>query len=453
MRAPWLSLVQAAMAPWNGLGVVVAVSGGGDSVALLRGLADLRAEGHWQLSVATLDHNTRDGESAADANFVAELAARLGLPIDRGSWQAARPGHFEADARRARYAWLLKVARRRGAVAVAVGHTRDDQAETILHRIIRGTGLTGLAGMAPERPLGPGVALVRPILAASRAELRAYLETIGQGWRDDSSNDDRARTRARLRHDLLPCLTRDYNPNVADALIHLGQTAASAARSAHRRADRRLARVTITQDSSRITLDRPALRAIPPAGRVDLIRLAWRRLGWPEGRMDHARWHRLAATAGETTPGRMDVTAGVEAVATPDRWTLRRRPSEAAAGSVPDARSLPVPGSVGWPGGRLVATLDPTLAMDEWVDLDQVDGPLLVRGPLAGDRFDPLGMAGRSQALADFFRGRQVRREDRATTPLVVDARGILWVAGHRIAHRVRRTESTARTLGLRYER
>ena len=112
MRPPWLPLVQAALAPWRGRAVVVAVSGGGDSVALLRALSYLRDDEELQLSVATLDHATRAGASAADAAFVAELADRLGLPCDLGRWQAERPGHFEADARRARYAWLLEVGSR-----------------------------------------------------------------------------------------------------------------------------------------------------------------------------------------------------------------------------------------------------------------------------------------------------------------------------------------------------
>ena len=452
MDRPWLHHLAVAMTPWQGRGVIVAVSGGGDSVALLRGLADLRHEANFRLSVATLDHNTRAGGSAADAEFVADLAARHDLPFDRGHWQSERPGHFEADARRARYGWLLEVARRRGAAAVAVGHTRDDQAETILHRIIRGTGLTGLAGMAPRRPLGPGVALIRPVLAASRADLRAYLGSIGQEWRNDASNDDQGRTRARLRHDLLPRLAHDYNPNVADALIHLGQAAASAATAANRRASRRLARLTLAQDQDQITLDRPALRELPRAERVDLIRLAWRRLGWPEGRMDHARWLRLASHAGDSTPKRIDVAAGIEAVATPELWTLRRRPAP-SAGSVPAPQRLPIPGSADWLGGRLSATLDQAATVDERVDFDQVVGPLIVRGNEAGDRFDPLGMAGHSQPLADFFRSRRISRTERATVPLVADARGIIWVAGHRIAHRVRRTDDTVRTLGLRHDR
>src|SRR4051794_22092236 len=184
--APWLTRARSRLSRWSrragGPGLVVAVSGGGDSVGLLRVVHGFAPELGLRLSVAHLDHGVRGEAAEADARFVADLAERLGLPFDLGRWRPDRPGHFEADARRARYAWLAGVARARGASAVAGGHTRDDQAETILHRIVRGTGPRGLAGMPARRPLADGVALIRPLLGVSRAELRAYLAAIGQDY-------------------------------------------------------------------------------------------------------------------------------------------------------------------------------------------------------------------------------------------------------------------------------
>ena len=452
-RPPWLARLRAAMAPWAGSGVVVAVSGGGDSVGLLRGLVVLGPELSLRLSVACFDHGTRAGASAAEAAFVAELAASLDLPCDLGQWPSPRrASHFEADARRARYAWLLDLARQRGATVVAVGHTSDDQAETILHRIVRGTGLAGLAGMAPHRSLGPGVTLVRPLLDVSRVQLRASLVALGQSWRDDASNLDRARTRARMRHDLLPKLAADYNPGVAAALIRLGRLAGEAARQADRRARRQLDRATLDQDPTRITLDRAALRRVRPDDRISLIRLAWRRLGWPEGAMSLARWERLGTQAGGSAAGRFAVGGGVEAVATPDRWTLRHG-GELVVSPPEEPRPLAIPGSVAWRGGQVVAILDLATPTAERIDRDQTTGPLVVRSARRGDRFAPLGLHGRSQPLADFFRGRGVLRADRLAVPIVADTEGIIWVAGHRIAHRVRRTAATTRTLGLGYQR
>ena len=207
-----LPIPRSVLASLRGSGVVVAVSGGGDSVGLLRVLHSCSSEFNLRLSVAHLDHGTRGDEGLGDAHFVEGLAGILGLDFDLGHWRATRAGHFEADARTARYSWLLEVARARGCRFVAVGQTLDDQAETILHRIVRGTGLRGLAGMPARRRIGDGVTLVRPLLGVTRAEIRGYLATIGQGFREDSTNQDTSRTRARIRLELLPELADKNEP-------------------------------------------------------------------------------------------------------------------------------------------------------------------------------------------------------------------------------------------------
>ncbi len=212
---------------------VVAVSGGGDSVGLLRLLHQLAPKTGLRLSVAHLDHGARGEASRADAEFVAELAASLGLPFDLGHWRPVRAKHFESDARRARYDWLIEVARARDAGVVAVGHTSDDQAETILHRILRGTGVRGLAGIPQRRILAadPTITLARPLLSASRGEIRTYLTELGQTCREDETNSDLSHTRARIRHDLLPRLAADYNPRLSEALVRLGEHAAASLRA------------------------------------------------------------------------------------------------------------------------------------------------------------------------------------------------------------------------------
>jgi tRNA(Ile)-lysidine synthase len=446
------------LARWrsHGLGAdwVVAVSGGSDSVGLLRALAALAPGLGLKLSVAHLDHGVRGDAARADAALVAELAAALALPFDLGQWQPARPGHFEADARRARYAWLTEVARARGAGAIAVGHTRDDQAETILHRIVRGTGLRGLAGIPARRPLAEGLMLVRPLLHAGRDDLRAYLAALGQPYRDDASNADTTRTRARIRHDLLPRLARDYNPRVADALIRLGALAGAAERG-HEASLSELERaVVLSKRSDAVVLKRPIFKQAPRYLQAEVLRAIWRRLGWPEAGMGRQQWQRLAALA-RGMPMRVALPGNIEAFCDDLFIVLRPvRPAPAPASEpMPEsAMTLEIPGNVPWGGGYVVATLAPGSTCDEVVDLDTLEPPLWVRGPVDGDRFEPLGMGGQSTPLNDFFRGRGVWRDRRGDVPLVCDKRGIIWVAGHRIAHRVRRTDSTSRTLGLRFE-
>ena len=458
----WLGRVERGLSRRRDVGPgttwVVAVSGGSDSVGLLRALHALAPRLGLRLSLAHLDHGVRGESARADAAFVAELAGALGLPIDLGHWQPDRPAHFEADARRARYAWLAEVARARGASAVAVGHTRDDQAETILHRIVRGTGLRGLAGIPRRRPLAEGITLVRPILEVGRDEVRAYLSALGQPYRDDASNDDTSRTRARVRHDLLPRLAREYNPRVAEALVRLGDLASAATRGLEGRLIELERAATLSGDSDddhdRVILDRRVLLLSPPSLRAELLRRVWRREGWPEGGMSARRWRSLAAMAQGKRPRRFSVGGGVEVTTDRRTMVLRRSGSSPGPGPVPvpgPAVLLEVPGFVAWGAGQVVATFEPDAPRDETIDLDRVVGPIWVRAPVAGDHFEPLGMDGRSTPLNDFFRGRRIPRHLRGRVPLVCDRLGIVWVVGQRIAHRVRRTDATLRTLGLRF--
>ncbi len=304
MSAPWIDRVRRVLRHWRDAGLdpawVVAVSGGSDSVGLLRVLHRLGPGLGLRLTVAHLDHGVRGESARADAGFVASLAEALGLPFDLGEWRPTRPGHFEADARTARYAWLAEVARARGASVVAVGHTCDDQAETILHRIVRGTGLRGLAGMPARRPLNDGLVLVRPLLNVSRLEIRAHLGEIGQPFRDDASNIDLSRTRARIRNDLLPRLAAEYNPRVAEALVRLGALAAASNHGTRRHLLEMERSVTLSTSRDEVVLDRRTLSRFPKFVRAEILRLAWRRAGWPEAGMSARHWSRLAGLVRES---------------------------------------------------------------------------------------------------------------------------------------------------------
>ena len=166
-------------------------------------------------------------EADDDEQFVVELCRRLEIPCRVGQADVAALAKEQGDgreaaAREARYAYLLELAHDIGARYVATAHTADDQVETILHRIVRGTGLRGLAGMTRVRPLSPHVALVRPLLSVSRDEVEVYLRWLGQDWRDDATNQEREYTRNRIRHELLPLLAAEYNPQISAALTRLG---------------------------------------------------------------------------------------------------------------------------------------------------------------------------------------------------------------------------------------
>jgi tRNA(Ile)-lysidine synthase len=441
----------------------MAVSGGSDSVGLLRVLHALGPELGLALSVAHLDHGVRGEASRADAAFVEALAGELGLPCDLGQWQPTRTGHFEADARRARYAWLCETAGTRGASVVAVGHTLDDQAETILHRIVRGTGLRGLSGIPARRVLSwdPPVALVRPLLSVSRQLIRERLEALGQPYREDASNADLARTRARIRHDLLPRLAREYNPRVAEALVRLGNLAADSGRAMDHRLREMAHSVTWSTNHQQVELRRDWLLEFPVFLRAEVLRKVWREAGWPEAGMSARRWRRLAILARSQRIDRLAIGAGVELTSTgasgcpANQFVLRRISTTASLEQEPDLSqdlALEMSGAVAWGEGTIRTVLDPGAPRDETVDLDRIVSPLSVRAAVPGDRFQPLGMGGKSTPLNDFFRGRGIPKKVRAQIPLLCDRLGIVWVVGHRISDRVKVTEATRRTLGLRWQ-
>ncbi len=294
---------------WSECGVVVAVSGGADSVALLRGLHVLAGPNARAICVAHLDHGLRGEAGAADADFVRRLAEELALEAVIGS--ADVPGErrggegIEAAARRARYRFLRQTAECRGARYVAVGHTADDQAETVLHRLLRGSGLQGLSGMARVRPLGHAASLIRPMLEFRRGELREYLTSIGQSWREDRTNDDPRFTRNRLRRHLLPVLEQDYGPGVVQAICRTSGMVAEAQAVLLAEATRLAEQATMHHEASFVVIRTGALADVSQLLIAEALRLVWRRRQWPEQGMGFSEWRQLAAMV--TTPG--DVAA------------------------------------------------------------------------------------------------------------------------------------------------
>ena len=282
---------------WQDVTVLLAVSGGADSVALLRAVVATRRRGEGQVWVAHFNHQLRGEESAADESFVVALCGQLEVPCRVGR---AKPGQLASDskeglenaARSARYDFLLATAGQLGARYVVTAHTADDQAETILHRIVRGTGIGGLAGIARARPLSPVTTLLRPLLGIRRAELLAYLAELGQPYRLDASNQDPRFTRNRIRHHLLPELARQVNPAVVDALLRLGTLAGEV-----------LVEQVVAQWEERAVVYEPCgavavaadlLAGQPRYALRELLMAIWRRQHWPLQAMGFEQWELLA---------------------------------------------------------------------------------------------------------------------------------------------------------------
>jgi len=313
---------------WRDVTVLVAVSGGADSVALLRGMAAIRQQGEGRIVTAHFNHALRGDQSDADEAFVTRLCRQLDLPceIGRGTQRMndknsppagsdnvgpslESPGFesvhetSEADARDWRYRFLRQTAANVGARFVVTAHTADDQAETILHRVLRGTGITGLAGIRRYRQLIPGVAIVRPMLGFRRAEVIEYLKAIEQDFREDSTNADLRFTRNRIRHELLPQIAGHYNPNVVEALTRLATMAGDVQELVDELVAQVAERCIIEDAVDAVTIDCRSLHSENGFLVRQLLISIWSDHAWPQQAMGYDKWDQLAqlATAEEST--------------------------------------------------------------------------------------------------------------------------------------------------------
>jgi tRNA(Ile)-lysidine synthase len=313
-------------AAWQDVTVLLAVSGGADSVALLRAMVELKRGGEGRLIVAHLNHGLRP-EAETDQRFVEELCQKIGVACEVGKAKidgALAGDGLEAAARQARYQFLAETAGRVGARYVVTAHTADDQAETILHRILRGTGMGGLSGMGRTRPLAAAT-LLRPLLAFRREELLDYLRHLGQPFCRDASNEDRRFTRNRIRHELLPQLAEQFNPGVADALLRLGRLAGEAQAIIDRLVDTLGQRHVTIEPPCGARLDIKTLADQPAYLVGELLIAVWRQRGWPEQSMGAAQWEELSAMArGRTATRKKMFPGGVVAEIIDDGLRLTR---------------------------------------------------------------------------------------------------------------------------------
>lgn len=430
--------------------VLVAVSGGPDSLALLHALwASGAARGLADVSAAHLDHTLRGAESAAEAAWVAAWCAERGINCQVGAADVAGRAKVgkqskQEAARAARYEFLEEAAARVGADWIATGHTRDDQAETVLINVLRGTGTDGLAGI-------PAVSgrVVRPLLDVSRAEVEAYCAAHGLEPRRDPSNGEAgAYTRNRVRLELLPQLEREYNPAVADALVRLSAIAGRDSDYLEQQAAQELARVTVDWG----VLDRAGLAELHPAMRRRVLRLALAEIRGTDAGVTFEHIEAACRAISEPNAAGFGLTLPAPACALTVRGatvTIARCVPE-----TPDAGAevgLTVPGSATLPGsaGTVRAGWEAGPG-SVGLDADAIDLPTLhLRFWWPGDKIDPLGMGGRHKKLSDVFTDAKVPRSLRHTLPLVADKQGLLWVPGHCVSERVRVTDKTGRRLFL----
>lgn len=423
-----------------GTRVAVAVSGGADSVALLRALALAAPEIGLVLSVAHVHHGLRGADADKDAEFAAELAEHLGFPflrhdVDTPAVARVEKQTLEEAGRGLRYAWFRKLLAEGRADAVATAHTLDDQAETVAQRLLRGAWTEGLGGIHPVVTCAHGK-ILRPFLGVRRAEIEAWLRALGQGWREDATNADTTFTRNRIRHELLPRLT-EFNPRIAEQLAHL----AKIARDEEAWWEAELARllpglvlpgkpvrgggraVSTHPDEGSVGMELERLRGLAPAVRRRVLRAAAQQLGCA---LNFEQTERLMGMcAGEPDAAgakKQELAAELRAERTARELRLVREDAQAAAA---ECFELAIPGEVTGLGVTVRATLT-----------GEANGAAVpaavLRTPKAGDRVQIAHSRG-PKPLKEIFERMGVAAEERKMWPVVEWQGRIVWMRGVRV--------------------
>lgn len=445
--------------------LLLAVSGGVDSRVLLDLLAALRAEWELTLVVGHVHHQLRGAEAEADAVFVEKLAREYGLKfllqkIEVRQYAAAHRLSLEAAGRKLRYRALNGMRREAGCQAIVTAHTGDDQAETVLAHLLRGSGLSGLGGMPAKRVFSQGPAVIlRPLLPFSRRQILTYAKQRNLHWREDASNTDVSLRRNRIRHELLPFLKTRFNPGIVRSLQRLARISAEIDLLLQQQAEEALKTVITIQRPAKIVLDlqqfwkyfRPiqayVVRRVMQQVTASRCNLTFQEtdrilsmLAPAHGRHRTQRylWRQMVDIAVAQT----EVAFNRLRPALPTRvLTIGKRCPVPEAGIAITVAHREQP-----PDWREAVS-----ANSQWADAQAVRGNLRVRFPRPGDRFQPLGMTG-FKKLSDFLIDSKVPWHERRQIPLLECDDGIIWVCGYRLDERFKIKPTTKEALHLQIE-
>ncbi len=446
--------------------LLLAVSGGADSTCLLHLLAGLKQQLGIELRVAHLDHQLRGEESAADADYVKQLAASLDIPLTTGkadvkAYQQKNRLSLEEAAREVRYAFLAETAASVGAGYIATGHTLDDQAETILLHIIRGTGVKGLAGLKANAEWelnGQNFNLLRPLLTVSRSETTAYCKRHKLNPCQDSTNLSLSPLRNRVRQQLLLML-KGYNSGIKDALL---RTAAIAAEETEY-IDKEVARIwqsAAEEKQDVIILKKEVFCALHPALQRQLLRTAIDKM-LPSLKDIEARHIGELTAALDKQAGKcIDLPGGLLFYVDYERYLLGREsgmlcPYPVIGGE----QKLNITGETELPGWRVEASLaekggigQESDSFTAYLDYDKTGKEITVRRRQPGDRFQPLGMK-EEKKVNLFMIDEKIPQPWRGRVPVVCNEKQIIWLAGYRIDDRVKVTPEIKSILKLKFKK
>ncbi len=455
----------------EGASWVIGLSGGPDSTLLLHTLAGLseRHELHWRLHAAHLHHGLRGAEADEDAAFAARIAEGLDVPfhVERADVPGAVArdgGSTEEVARSHRYGFLERVALTAGSELVAVAHHADDNAETVLHRICRGTGLRGLVGIHDVRPLRPGshIRLVRPFLQQRRATIEELCAARALTTREDSTNRSPDFTRGRIRHTVMPLLAEQLNPNVVEALLRLAEHARWLGTYLDDAAARTFEALVISQEGRRVALNVHALTGKQHIIQAEVVRRAIALAAGGEQDLSFGNIEAILRLTGDPASGK-EVHVPGPVVVRKQYERLEFRPLEDEGPAVAlETVFVTCPGRTVLPqlgfellaevhavdAERIEALRRNTNRLEEWLDFDRVRQPVFVRGRHEGDRFRPLGNPG-AKTIGDFFGEQKIDPQMRARIGILCDQGGVLWVMPWRIDERAKLRPTTRTALRL----
>ena len=449
--------------------VIVGVSGGPDSLCLME---KLRQAGY-HLIIAHFDHKLRS-DSIADARVVEQTASKLMLPcvIDGADVRAYADENklsIEEAGRTLRYRFMFDLARERDAQAVAVGHTADDQIETILMHFLRGSGLSGLKGMSYRSIINsfdPNIPIVRPLLDMWRDDTVVYCSVNGLRPHYDSSNDSINFQRNRIRHLLLPSL-ESYNPNLRETILRMSQSLKGDYTFMMDMLEHAWHESALEADDEMIIFDAGIVDGYSVGLQRNLIRHAMQTLR-PGVDISYTVLERAArVVASKTESARGDLKGGLKIFREMDKIYIYTPDAELPLDlwpQLPDDSiiKIPVPGQIMLGGGwKLTCEYwsHPSLALEQaktssnqfqaWLNGENISDTLEIRSRRPGDHFTPLGMEGQSQKIADFFVNEKMPQRARDRWPLLCREDEILWVPGYRLAHDYRLTEETKKIIYL----
>ena len=438
--------------------VVVAVSGGPDSVCLLDSLNELRDELGIQLIVAHFDHGLRSGEDDEETRFVQSMARSLDLPFETkkaGRRVSEAGSSLEEWARNARYRFLEDVKDRLSAQKIALGHNLNDQAETVLMRMLRGSGPSGLSGIPPLRD----GKIIRPLIELTRGEIESYLEQKGLCFVTDSSNLETRHLRNRIRLELLPLL-REYQPQIVELL---GQTAGIMREDEdylEERAEQWVKEMTVTRASDEVTIPLSSFTKLPEALRNRVIRSVLKRIGGSLRRVSMRHIEAINSVASGKKPQSL--------LNLPHRVIARRAYDTLVfkvfekTGSDDFCYFLTCPATFHVDAvGSTVSLMEienrelPDMGMSPWIaflNADLITYPLMIRNFRPGDRFVPFGMRGHKK-LKDFFMDLKISSQVRTQIPILVQGNTPIWVCGLRIDDRFKVIPSAKKILRVTFKR